>query len=351
LHDFVKARLLEERPHGSEGAKGHGLSPRRRIRNGRCLRLMAWESDVNHGTATPNRAAFMKPAPFDYVRPKSIDEACAALAQDDSAIIAGGQTLIPMLAMRLARPALLVDIARIPGLAGIREMDGSVVIGATTRQVEAECSALIARRVPLLAKALPFVGHAPTRNRGTVGGCVANADPAAEIPLVLVTLAGTIVVRDAAGTREIAADAFFLGPMMTALASAAIVTELRFPVWGGERIGVGFHEIATRASDFAFAAAAAQVSLDASGRCTACAVGIGAATPKPIRLHAGAALIGSMLSDADIRAVLAGAIDPIEIMIDTHASPDYRRRAAKALAARALADARNAALAARGARA
>ena len=139
----------------------------------------------------------MKPVAFDYVRPQSIEEACAALARDDSVIIAGGQTLIPMLAMRLARPASIVDIARIPGLAGIREEEGVVVIGATTRQAEAERSALVARRVPLLAKALPLVGHAPTRNRGTVGGSVANADPAAEIPLVLVTLAGTVVVRNA----------------------------------------------------------------------------------------------------------------------------------------------------------
>ena len=286
----------------------------------------------------------MKPVPFDYVRPASLDEACAALAHDDSVIIAGGQTLIPMLAMRLARPARLVDIARIPGLAGIREENGTVVIGATTRQVEAERSTLIARCVPLLARALPFVGHAPTRNRGTVGGSVANADPAAEIPLVLVTLGGTVVVRDAARTRAITAHDFFLGPMMTALPNAAVVTALRFPVWSDGRIGVGFHEIATRASDFAFVAAAAQVALDASGVCVACAVGVGGATPVPRRLDdAAETLIGTALTQAEIRAAVTEACDKLEIMIDTHASPDYRRRAAKALAVRALADAREAA--------
>jgi CO/xanthine dehydrogenase FAD-binding subunit len=286
----------------------------------------------------------MKPVPFDYIRPTSIDEACAALAHDDSVIIAGGQTLIPMLAMRLARPARLVDIARIPDLAGIREESGAIVIGATTRQVEAERSALIARSVPLLAMALPFVGHAPTRNRGTLGGSVANADPAAEIPLVLVTLAGTVVVRDAARSHAIAADNFFIGPMMTALPAAGVLTALRFPVWAGEHIGVGFLEIATRASDFAFAAAAAQVALDPSGRCSACAIGIGGATPVPRRLDAAAtALTGSMLGAPDIAAAAAGALDEVEIIIDTHASPDYRRRAAKALAARALAEARDAA--------
>jgi CO/xanthine dehydrogenase FAD-binding subunit len=286
----------------------------------------------------------MKPVAFDYVRPASIDEACAALAADASVVIAGGQTLIPMLAMRLARPARLIDIARIPGLAGIREEADAVVIGATTRQVDAERSAIVARRVPLLARALPFVGHAPTRNRGTLGGSVANADPAAEIPLVLVTLGGSVVVRDATQTQEIAASEFVLGPMMTALASGAIVIALWFPVWTSGRIGVGFHEVSTRASDFAFAAAAAQVALDASGRCTACAIGIGAATPRPVRLDALAnRLVGSSLADTDIRAAIADAVAALEIMVDSHASPDYRRRAAKALAVRALTDARDAA--------
>jgi CO/xanthine dehydrogenase FAD-binding subunit len=286
----------------------------------------------------------MKPAPFDYVRPVSIDEACAALAADESVVIAGGQTLIPMLAMRLARPARLIDIARIPGLAGIREEADAVVIGATTRQVDAERSAIVARRVPLLARALPFVGHAPTRNRGTLGGSVANADPAAEIPLVLVALAGSVVVREGERTHEIAAQEFVLGPMMTALASGALVVALRFPVWSSGRIGVGFHEVSTRASDFAFAAAAAQVALDAAGRCTRCAIGVGAATPRPVRLDGLAEkLIGSTLDDTDIRAAVAHAVDELEIMVDSHASPDYRRRAAKALAVRALTDARHAA--------
>jgi CO/xanthine dehydrogenase FAD-binding subunit len=247
-----------------------------------------------------------------------------------------------MLAMRLARPARLVDIARIPGLAGLREEADAVVIGATTRQVEAERSAIVARRVPLLARALPFVGHAPTRNRGTLGGSVANADPAAEIPLVLVTLGGSIVVRDGGETQEIAAQEFVLGPMMTALASGGLAVALRFPCWTTGRIGVGFHEISTRASDFAFAAAAAQVALDVSGRCTRCAIGIGAATPRPVRLDEVAKkLIGSTLDDTDIRAAVADAVDELEIMVDSHASPDYRRRAGKALAVRALSDARD----------
>lgn len=288
----------------------------------------------------------MKPAAFDYARPQSIDEVCALLAQDeDAVIIAGGQTLVPMMAMRLARPTRLIDIARIPALRGIRDDGGAIAIGATTRQAEAEASALVARALPLLAKALPWVGHAATRNRGTIGGSVANADPAAEIPLVLVTLGGDIVLRSAGETKTIAARDFLLGPMMTAIGPASCVTEIRFPVWRGDRIGVGFQEISARRSDFALAAAAAQVALDEDGQCRACAIGIGGATAAPIRLGAAAeALVGSTLSDEAIADALAGDIEALEIMSSPHASDAYRRRAAGVLAARAIAEARDHAL-------
>ena len=199
---------------------------------------------------------------------------------------------------------------------------------------------LIAAKVPLLAAALPWVGHAATRNRGTVGGSVANADPAAEIPLVLVTLGGRVVLRDATGSRMVAADEFFVGPMMTAITPGSCVTEVHFPVWEAERIGVGFQEISARRSDFALAAAAAQVALDSAGRCTACAFGIGGATAVPQRLDADA-LVGSMLSAAEIDAAVRTAVEPIEIMSSPHASDSYRRRAAAVLGARALAQARD----------
>lgn len=139
----------------------------------------------------------MKPAPFEYVRPDSLAEACEILAADEDArIIAGGQTLIPMLAMRLARPTRLVDILRLKELKGVRSEDGAIVIGAVTRQVEVERSEEVHRRLPLLIKALPWIGHPPTRNRGTVGGSMANADPSAEIPLVAVTLGAEIEIAN-----------------------------------------------------------------------------------------------------------------------------------------------------------
>jgi CO/xanthine dehydrogenase FAD-binding subunit len=285
----------------------------------------------------------MKAAPFEYVRPRSVEEACAALAADpDAVIVAGGQTLVPMMAMRLARPTRLVDIARIPELQGIRDDGGAIAIGAATFQARAAADPLIAGKVPLLAAALPWVGHAATRNRGTVGGSVANADPAAEIPLVLVTLTGNVILRDAAGSRAIAADAFFVGPMMTAITPGGCITEIHFPVWSSARLGVGFHEVSARRSDFALASAAAQVALDGAGRCVACALGIGGATAVPRRLDAVAdALVGSVLADAEIGEAVRGAVETIEIMSSPHASDGYRRRAAAVLGVRALTQARD----------
>ena len=285
----------------------------------------------------------MKAAPFDYARPGSLAEATALLAaNEDARVIAGGHTLVPMMAMRLARPPLLVDIASIPGLSGIREEQVQIVIGAMTRQAAAEKSTLIASRVPLLAAALPWVGHAPTRNRGTIGGSCANADPAAEIPLVLSVLEGAIRWQGAAGQGEILARDFFAGAMATALPEAAILTEVRFPIWSETRIGVGFHEASARRSDFAYVSAAAQIALDAQGRCIRCAIGIGGATPAPARMDkACAALIGSRLEAAEITAALADDIGVLDIMSDGHATPAYRRRVAAALAARAVADARD----------
>ncbi len=211
----------------------------------------------------------MKPAPFEYVRPASLDEACAMLIADpDARPIAGGQTLVPMMAMRLARPSRLVDIARLQQLRGIRDEGDAIVFGAATRQLEAERSALVTSKLPLLAAALPWVGHPPTRSRGTVGGSIANADPAAEIALVLVTLDGTVAVRDGSATRSISADDLFLGPMTTALPGHGLLVDARFPVWNLPSIGVGFHEVSARKSDFAYVSAAAQVALAPDGTCT-----------------------------------------------------------------------------------
>jgi CO/xanthine dehydrogenase FAD-binding subunit len=287
----------------------------------------------------------MKPAAFDYARPASLEEACALLADgDDVRIIAGGQTLVPLMAMRLARPGRLIDIARIPELAYIREEADQVAIGATTRQCVLERNLTVAARVPLLARAMPFVGHAPIRARGTIGGSLANADPAAEIALVAVTLGATLVCREGDRREEIAADDFFLGAMTTALSPAGCLVAVRFPVWREARVGAGFQEVNARRSDFAFASAAAQLALDEDGICRRAAVAVGAVTPAPLRLDAvGAALVGTRIEEGRLRSAVEAALAGVELLSDLHASASYRRRAAVSLAVRAVAEARQAA--------
>ncbi|MDP2298164.1 MAG: FAD binding domain-containing protein [Pseudolabrys sp.] len=284
----------------------------------------------------------MKAAPFEYSRVADIDEACALLAADDSArVIAGGQTLVPMMAMRLARPTRLIDINRIAALSFIRADGDAVMIGATTRQCLVERSALVKEKLPLLARAVPHIGHAATRARGTVGGSIVNADPAAELPLIAITLDAIFNVRSGANTSDITARDFFIGPMVTALPEGAILTAVRFPVWHGGRIGVGFHEVNARRSDFAFVSAAAQVEINPDGTCQRIAIGVGAVTDFPMRLDgAELALQGTALDDADVRAAVSEALAGIEALDDLHASAAYRQRVAVKLAIRAIIDAR-----------
>ena len=281
----------------------------------------------------------MKPAPFEYIRATSVAEVCAMLAADEDArVISGGQTLIPMLAMRLARPTRLIDIYRLPELSGIRVDGDMLAIGATTRQVLVERSATVRDVCPLLAKALPWVGHPPTRNRGTVGGSVAHADPSAEIPLVAVTLGAEIEITNPDGVSTIPADDFFVGPMLTAVMPGDCVTAVRLPIWSHARIGTGFYEVSARKSDFAFAAAAAQVALDDDGECIDVALGIGGVGDRAVRLDI-SGLVGGKLNSKSILDSVREAATILEPTSDLHASADYRMRAAVTLGARAVGDA------------
>jgi CO/xanthine dehydrogenase FAD-binding subunit len=287
----------------------------------------------------------MKPAPFEYVRPASLAEACALLAGDEDArLIAGGQTLVLMLAMRLARPARLIDILRLPELAGIRAENATIVVGATTRQAQAEHDPVIKTSVPLLAQVLPWVGHPPTRNRGTIGGSIANADPSAEIPLVAVTLGAEILLAAAHGERSAPADDFFVGAMLTAIGPGECIRAIRFPVWPHKRIGTGFFEISARRSDFAFVAAAAQVALDGEDRCIDVALGIGGVGERPLRLDV-SSLKGTKLDAASVSGAVHAASLDLEPGSDLHASAAYRRRVAITLSVRAVEQARAAAAA------
>jgi CO/xanthine dehydrogenase FAD-binding subunit len=292
----------------------------------------------------------MKPVDFDYERPASVAALCRSLAEarGEAKIIAGGQTLVPLLAMRLARPALLLDINRIDELDFIAALDGCIAVGALTRQEAALAHDTIRADVPLLAKALRFVGHVQTRNRGTIGGSLANADPAAEIGLAALALDAEARARSVAGERAIALRDFFRGPMETALAPEDCLTEVRFPVWReAGAIGAGFQEVSVRQSDFAQSAAAVQLALDGGGACRRIAISVGGADAAPVRAAAAEQrLLGTRLEARDIEdagALVASALAPLA---DPHASPRYRGRVAAALVKRALAEARDAAKAA-----
>jgi CO/xanthine dehydrogenase FAD-binding subunit len=210
-----------------------------------------------------------------------------------------------------------------------------VIVGATTRQAQAERDPVIRASVPMLALVLPWVGHPPTRARGTIGGSVAHADPSAEIPLVTVTLGAEIMLATAQGPASLPANDFFTGPMETALRQGECVSAIKFPIWRHRRVGAGFAEISARRSDFAFVAAAAQVALDDHGRCLDLALGIGGVGDRPLRLDVGS-LVGSMLESSPLTdAVNAAAVD-IDANNDLHASAAYRRRVAVVLGIRAL---------------
>jgi CO/xanthine dehydrogenase FAD-binding subunit len=284
----------------------------------------------------------MKAAPFEYSRPADVEEACALLAADETArVIAGGQTLVPMMAMRLARPSRLVDIARIAALAFIRDDGDALTIGAATRQCAAEHSAVIAEKLPLLARALPWIGHTATRARGTIGGSIANADPAAELPLMAVTLDATLLYKSSDEDGEIAAVDFFIGPTITTLPAGSLLAGVRFPVWSG-RVGTSFHEVNARRSDFAFAAAAVQLELADDGTCARVVLGLGGISDVPLRLEsAEEELTGTDLAPEAVREAVRGALKDIECTDDLHASAAYHRRAALTLALRAVADAKS----------
>lgn len=288
----------------------------------------------------------MKAAPFDYARAGSLAEACALLAQHgaDAKLIAGGQSLVPMMAMRLARPAYLVDVNDAADLQQIAADDDIVRIGAVVRQARLERDAVIRAKLPLLQQALRWVGHVQTRNRGTPGGSMVHADPSAEIPLVAVTLAAQLKLVSDSEETWMDASEFFLAPMITAIAPDQCLAELRFPVWRDARVGSSFQEISIRHGDFALASACAQVALDDAGHCTRAAIGIGGAGPVPLSVdEVAAGLHGKTLDERTVIAAAKAAAAAVEPEADLHASAEYRRHLAKVLVAAALRDARDAA--------
>lgn len=281
----------------------------------------------------------MKPARFQYCDPETLDEALRLLAEhgDDAKILAGGQSLMPLLNMRLARPAVLVDLSRVPELAGIRQEGDVLIIGAMTRHREAETSPLVRKCCPLLAEALGHVGHLAIRTRGTIGGSLAHADPAAELPAVAAALEAELVIAGPEGRRAVKPEEFFLTYLMTSLAPGEILAEIHFPVMTA-RSGWAFREVSRRHGDFALVGVAAQVTLDAAGRVERAAVALTGVGPTPVRAAgAEALLIGREPDPAQLSAACTAVTKEVEPESDLHASGEYRRHLAGALTGEALA--------------
>ena len=281
----------------------------------------------------------MKPPRFDYLLPRTLDEALGLLAQhgDEAKVLAGGQSLVPLLNFRLVRPTYLVDLNDIPGLDGIRAEDGRLTIGAMTRQRAAETSPVVRERCPLLAEAMPQIGHVQIRNRGTVGGSLAHADPAGELPAVVAALDGELVLRSRRGERRLAPQEFFVGYLTTAAAPDELLVEARVPVTP-PRTGTAFLEVSRRHGDFALVGVAATVTVDAGGVCTGCAIALTGVGPTPVVARdAVRALVGvKPTADAytEVGRRVASALTPDS---DLHASADYRKHLAGVLTRRALA--------------
>lgn len=282
----------------------------------------------------------MKPAPFDYVAPATIDEACAVLAQagGGATVLAGGQTLMPLLNLRMSQPFIVVDITRIAELRGIRRADGGTRIGPVTRQCELIASEVLARDLPVLVQAVRHVGHHQTRNRGTVGGSIALGEPAAELPAAAVALGATIEVRSTRGTRRIPAAEFYLGPYMTTLEADELVTGITFPDWPPGHVTL-FRELAQRPGDFALVGMVGALALE-GGRIARAGLAWFGMGPTPIRAQAAEQmLLGQLPAAIDAPGVAERAVADTAPFDDLRASAEYRRTVGKRMFARTLREA------------
>jgi aerobic carbon-monoxide dehydrogenase medium subunit len=278
----------------------------------------------------------VKPAPFDYVAPRTLDEALEALARSDgdAKVLAGGQSLIPLLNFRLARPSLLVDLNRIPSLAYITPGDGGVSIGAMTRQASVERNAHLPKSQPLLSEAIGWVGHAAIRSRGTIGGSLAHADPAAELPAVVVCLDARLRVVGPRGTRDIQAEDFFQGYLTTALEADEILRETWLPPLK-PRTGQAWVEFARRHGDFALVGVAASISVadEVVAEARIALTGVGG---KPVRAREAETLLLGGSAPERAAAAADAARSAIEPESDIHASREYRTHLAGVLTERAI---------------
>lgn len=288
-----------------------------------------------------SQLAGMKPPPFELHRPTSIDEVLFLLGEhgDDAKLLAGGQSLIPLLNFRLARPEVLIDINRVAELDSISATNGAIAIGALTRQATVESSDLALGHSPILRDALHFVAHPQIRNRGTFGGSIAHADPAAELPAAVVAADATLLVRSRSGERRISAGDFFVSHLTTVLEDDELLVSVDFPA-PPPGSGTAFQEFARRSGDYALGGAAAIISLDAGGSCASAAVALLGASDVPVRAEeAEASLLGRRVDAAAAREVARLAVKDANPISNMHGDGDYRKRVIEAMVERSLLEA------------
>ncbi|MEX2281812.1 MAG: xanthine dehydrogenase family protein subunit M [Gemmatimonadota bacterium] len=279
----------------------------------------------------------MKPTAFHYIAPETVEEALAALTQygDEAKVLAGGQSLVPVMNFRLARPAVLVDLNRITALSGMAA-NGTVRIGAMTRQRAVERDAQVKLKAPLLVQALPHVAHPQIRNRGTIGGSLAHADPAAELPAMMLALDARLRLRRGSAERWLEATGFYTGLFTTALAVDELLVEIELPALPA-RSGTAFEEVARRHGDYALLAVGAVVALDAGGICRHARIAYVNAGPGPLRsTKAEAVLLGERPTPALFSAAVDTALGDLRPPTDVHASADFRRHLGRVLTERVL---------------
>lgn len=281
----------------------------------------------------------MKAAPFDYVAPETVEEACAYLAElgGGATVLAGGQTLMPLLALRMSQPFVLVDVNKTAGLRGVSRVDGATRVGATTRQHAALVDATLAGHLPVFVTALSHVGHHQTRNRGTIGGSIALGEPAAEMPATAVALGATITLQSSRGTRRVAAEDYYFGPYATAIEPDELVVAIDYPDWPDAT--PLFREVAMRPGDFALVGLVGALAVE-DGRIARAGIGWFGMGPTPLRARqAEAALVGQAIDGLDLAGIAELAIADTAPFDDHHGTADYRRSVGRRIFARTLSDA------------
>lgn len=279
----------------------------------------------------------MKPPPFEYFAPQTVDEAVRLLSETDEAVpIAGGQSLMPMLNLRIAQPAALVDLNGLTDLSYVRVLEDQVAVGALTRHRVLETDTAARSAIPVLGELMAHIGHVTIRNRGTVGGSMTHADPAAELPLLAVALDARLVVHGPGGRREIDAADFFVGHFDTALRVGELLVEVQFGRLDS-RVGQGFSEVARRHGDFAIASALAMVELAADATIADCRIAVGGVGAVPLRIRTAEAILRGGGGDEDsIARAAAEVVRSVTPSEDLYAAADYRRRVAGVVVTRAV---------------